>query len=1600
MSDFQSPFEVSEKWSFDPEVKWGDFVFVDDDSAELVIRLSDGRPDSYLEVADLIVTDGGELVDTVSLDGKVVAVVADMSYDALSFFASKVKAMGLARYVEPNIKFKIDSLPNDPDWPKQWGPQKIEADWAWNTTMGDPSVLVAVVDTGIDWNHPDLVDNYVPLGYDWVNNDPDPMDDHGHGTHCAGVIAAVINNNIGIAGLAQVRVMAEKGLDADGSGRLSDLANAIIHAVDQGANIISCSWGSYIKSTLLHEAIKYAYDHGVLVVAAAGNDATDTKHYPAAYDEVFAVTATDQNDDPASFTNFGNWVEAGAPGVRIYSTVWDDSYTYMSGTSMSTPHVSGVAALIWSRFPNMTRDQVWAQLQYTADDLGSKGFDVYYGFGRINARKAVEQVPAEHDVLILNWQTPTYTRLGNAATVNTTILNMGTSDERDITIQLLANSSVVDSVIVNFLAKGSSTSVSCSWTPTVGGTYNVTSYIVPVTGETVTDNNALSVQIKVRIPKIIKVPDDYDTIQKAIDAAFEGDTVFVASGIYYENVWINKEDLTLIGEDPMDTIIDGRRKADVVLVTADGIKISKFTLKNSYDSLSYAGVFVFGVNGITINEVTTLDNYHGIFLYSVSNATLRNNNMTRNMYNFGVYGDGLKEFNHDIDASNIVDGKPLYYWVNEHDKNVPSDAGYVAVVNSTNIVVKDLNLTKNFEGVLFAYTVNSLIENVNASDNYFGVYFAYSRNNSVHSNILMNNYAGIHLHESQHNNVNEQHPINNENGISLYYSKNNAIDSNELVNNNFGLLLEKSDNNTISNNAAFNNTYGVIIQRSGYNTFRDNNMTANVYNFGVTGNYLSHFIQDVDVSNTVNGKPIYYWVNQKDKEIPSDAGYVAVVNSTNVTVRDLNLTQNVQGVLFAFTAESVIENVKAINNTYGIYLYGSSNNAVVDNTATSKGKLGIQLVNSNNNIVSNNLLANNYIGIGLWLFSENNTISWNTLLNGTSGGVGLYLDGSNSNTIGNNAITNNYEGIILYRSGMNTLRNNNMTNNSYNFGVYGSSLLHYLNDVDTSNTVNEKPIYYWINQHDIQVPTNAGYVAVINSTGVIAKNLDLSKNEQGILFAYTTNSAIMNVTASYNYNGFYLWRSNSNSIKSNNVINNDWDGIGLYYSDNNTITGNTVTDNGIGINATVSYYNDINSNIVLRNIIGIYLYYSYNNTVVKNKVTGGALALAGIALTRARGNIISENVVSENQFFIGAGIYLEWSSNDNTIIENTLTNNYYGISIGYWGLYGLKDQNNNNMIYHNNLVRNTKQVLSLNSVNMWDDGYPSCGNYWSDYIGADLYSGTYQNATGSDGIGDAPYVIDENNRDRYPLMKPWGPIEMVFNVIWDGVTYPVAIISNSTVNNFNFSQPLKQISFNVAGPDSTIGFCNVTIPKELLYGKPWTVLIDGISSPPATTENATHSILYFTYRHSTHKIQVIGTYVITPPPPLTVSISPLSASMLVGQSLTFTSTVSGGYTPYSYQWYLNGNPIPGAISEIWTFTPTTSGIFYIYLKVTDAKGNTAQSETARIVVSTVPVGGYSTPININTKAEPLTPHIILITILTIAFTTIKRKTTRKTKQPP
>ena len=498
---------------YDEIGKRSNFASADEDSMELVIGVNMTHPNSYNSLVDVVSSVQGKVVNTVSIKGEVIAIVADVPSNAISSLVKDVQTSNLAQYVEPNVKFQAQFIPNDPYWTYQWGPQKIEADYAWNTTIGNHSVLVAVIDTGIDYTHPDLSENYIALGHDWVNDDDDPLDDNGHGTHCVGIVAAVLNNAVGIAGIANVSVMAEKGLDAYGYGTEDDLANAIIDAVDNGADILSNSWGGSDDSILIHDAVRYAYDNGVLVVAAAGNDATSSKLYPAAYDEVVAVTATDSSDYPASFTNFGDWVDVAAPGVDIYSTLptyhvtLNDppysrslNYDYLSGTSMACPHAAAEAALIWSQFPNATQDWVRAQLRYTGDDLGDPGFDEYYGYGRINAKNAVEQAPPEHDLLIFDWERPPYIKVGELTIFNITVLNFGVNNETDVEVHLRVNDSSVDSTSIALLPKGMSTTVGLSWTPTIEGTYNVSYYVAPVPDETMIQNNLVAEIVTVIAP--------------------------------------------------------------------------------------------------------------------------------------------------------------------------------------------------------------------------------------------------------------------------------------------------------------------------------------------------------------------------------------------------------------------------------------------------------------------------------------------------------------------------------------------------------------------------------------------------------------------------------------------------------------------------------------------------------------------------------------------------------------------------------------------------------------------------------------------------------------------------------------------------------------------------------------------------------------------------------------------------------------------------------------------------------------------------------------------------------------------------------------------
>lgn len=299
----------------------------------------------------------------------------------------------LVEYVQPNYLYHALLAPDDPHYWRQWGMPAIAAEQAWKITMGTPEVVVAVLDTGIDLNHPDLAQNMVN-GINIINPGLLPQDDHGHGTHVAGIVAAVTNNGVGVAGVAgNCSLMPVKVLDSDGGGTDFGVAQGIQWAADNGARVINLSLGGPEYSKALEDAVKYARAKGSLIVAAAGNEGSNKILYPAAFADAIAVGATDIDDELAYFSNYGNALDIVAPGVSIFSTVWDDSYDYMSGTSMSAPHVAGVAALVLSYNPDYTLEQVESAIINNTDDLGAPGWDPYYGHGRLNAWAALNDNP-------------------------------------------------------------------------------------------------------------------------------------------------------------------------------------------------------------------------------------------------------------------------------------------------------------------------------------------------------------------------------------------------------------------------------------------------------------------------------------------------------------------------------------------------------------------------------------------------------------------------------------------------------------------------------------------------------------------------------------------------------------------------------------------------------------------------------------------------------------------------------------------------------------------------------------------------------------------------------------------------------------------------------------------------------------------------------------------------------------------------------------------------------------------------------------------------------------------------------------------------------
>ncbi len=334
--------------------------------------------------------------------------------------AERLAAAPRVLWAEPDyLAYPAATTPTDPLFPDQWGLDKIDAPEAWDVTTGSSTVAIAIVDSGIDFTHPDLSgkiwvnpgeiagnglddDNngYIDdvNGWDFVNGDNNPADDNGHGTQVAGIAAAATNNALGIAGVCwNCRIMPVKVMQASGVANYSAIVQGVLYAAQKGARVINLSLGGYSYSNALRDAVQTAADtYGAVVIAGAGNDGISAPFYPAAYESVIAVTGTDQNDIKASFSDYGTWVDVSAPSVAITTTFMGGDYGPVQGTSFAAAFVSGQAGLIWSQHPDWSQSVVGAQIFYTSENIDSlnPGYAGQLGRGRVNAALSANTTPS------------------------------------------------------------------------------------------------------------------------------------------------------------------------------------------------------------------------------------------------------------------------------------------------------------------------------------------------------------------------------------------------------------------------------------------------------------------------------------------------------------------------------------------------------------------------------------------------------------------------------------------------------------------------------------------------------------------------------------------------------------------------------------------------------------------------------------------------------------------------------------------------------------------------------------------------------------------------------------------------------------------------------------------------------------------------------------------------------------------------------------------------------------------------------------------------------------------------------------------------------
>ncbi len=580
----------------------------------------------------------------------------------------------------------------------------------------------------------------------------------------------------------------------------------------------------------------------------------------------------------------------------------------------------------------------------------------------------------------------------------------------------------------------------------------------------------------------------FTNIQEAIDAANPGDTVYVYNGIYFERLIINKT-INLFGENQNYTIINGSGSGDVIRITANFTSLSGFTVNGSGRVSEVAGIKLLGVQYCNITNCNISNNYNGIFADSSSNINISYNHLTLN----GWKGITLTESSQNTVMNNTI-------------INNSFNAIYVHYSWGNDIIGNTIS-THSVEGIEVFMSPSNYIAFNYGTNNRLGIYIGWSENNMVYNNTFCyNNEAGIYISNSNGNDIiNNNFSSNTLYGIESSSSNQNNISNNIISYNWHGLLLSFSDENYLHNNTIAHSTHGIYLRESSKCNFSDNSMIE--CGIFIWSESIEHWnTHNINNSNTVNGKPIYYLKNQISGIIPPDAGQVILVNSTNIIIENQNFTNGSVGIELGFSSKNTISNNNEANNIYGIYMISSSENNITHNNVSSNNHTGMFLYNSTNNVIAYNTISDILIGIDMTYNSndnriKNNNISlfsyygiefdnsdFNIISNNTvgfGGDYGIRLRSSDDNTLSNNTVSFSNSGIYLDRSVRNLFTHNNITSNQ-DKGLYliQSSYSNQINN----NSVSENGYGIWIdssNQNTIEhnnITNNSVYGSYIIST--------------------------------------------------------------------------------------------------------------------------------------------------------------------------------------------------------------------------------------------------------------------------------------------------------------------------------------------------------------------------------------------------------------------------------------------------------------------------------------------------------------------------------------